>query len=327
MQLQLIRISNLKVHTSLNQLPAFNRAVLTIGSFDGVHHGHLRIIETMKLKGAAINGETVILTFDPHPRITLQKDVSQLRLLTTLAEKTTLIEKAGIDHLVVIPFTLAFAAQQPEEYIANFLVRYFNPAAIIIGYDHRFGLNRAGSIDTLKKMMPVHGYEIVEISPQTISDIAVSSTKVRQALENGELDVACAWLGHPYPLSGTVVHGNKIGTRLGFPTANIAVHNPYKLIPAEGIYAVSTEVKGNHYKGMLYIGRRPTIAGVQNRSIEVHLFDFSGDLYGIFIRLEVHAFLREDIHFGSLEALSRQLETDRQSTLRYFEKYSNHGAG
>lgn len=311
------------VHRDLQRLPAFKHAILTIGSFDGVHIGHQEIIRKMKTLASKIGGETVIITFDPHPRITLKKDADRLKLLTGLDEKVTLLEKYGVDHLIVTPFTKTFSTQSPEAYIRDFLVEHIRPKLIVIGYDHRFGYNRSGNIDTLRFFSSQYDYEVLEISKQSVESITISSTRIRDALLTGHVDLACNWLGHAYPLSGKVIHGQKLGSGLGFPTANIQVLSLAKLIPADGIYAVSLVIENVKKKGMLYIGSRRTVAPDQDRSIEVNIFDFEKNIYGKFIRLFIHSFIRKDEVFISMEALSEQLKQDRQNTLDYFDRIKN----
>jgi riboflavin kinase/FMN adenylyltransferase len=303
----------MKIYRELEQLPIFKNAVLTIGSFDGVHPGHRHIIEEMQREAKKLNGETVLITFYPHPRIALaeQKGAhSDLKLLCALEEKAKLLESSGLDNLVVVPFTKEFSEQSPEDYIESFLVKYFHPAQIVIGYDHRFGKGRSGDIEYLKKYQLKYNYQLLEISKQEVDGIAVSSTKIRNALLNGNVALAAKMLGYNYNLSGTVVHGLHLGRKLGFPTANIKLLDTGKLIPEDGIYAVKVSCVGQSYNGMLYIGSRPSIDTDFGKTIEVNIFDFSDDIYGQKISVEFIDYIRADIKFDSLTDLSAQLEKD-----------------
>lgn len=310
-------------YSDLTQLPDFRNTVLTIGSFDGVHAGHQHILARLREACAARDGECVVVTFEPHPRIVLQPEDQHLRLLTDIEEKADLLARFGVDHLVVAPFTIDFSQQPPEAYVADFLVKKFRPGLLVIGYDHHFGQGRKGDIGLLRKLAPTFGFTVEEIPRQTVDDIAVSSTKIRQALEHGDLATANHLLGHPYPLRGTVVRGDQIGRTLGFPTANLAVASPYKLIPVEGIYAVRAHLGAESFGGMLYIGKRPTVANGLQSVVEVNLFDFDRDIYGQSLTLELLEWLRPDEKFDGLEALTSQLQRDKQAALRVLENFSS----
>lgn len=308
----------MKIHRDFQNLEGIQNAVLTIGSFDGVHRGHQHILQRLQKIAAAVGGETVLLTFDPHPRILLAEqrgEVPNVRLLTTLSEKAQLLEHYGIDHLVVIPFTEKFAAQSPTAYIKDFLVAHFHPKRIVIGYDHRFGKGRVGDIDYLKKFEDSCGYEVIEISKHEVDDIAVSSTKVRKAVGEGDVALAQKLMGHPYRLTGKVISGLKIGRELGYPTANISLDYPYKLIPQDGIYAVLVYYKKQAYKAMLYIGNRPTVDQNLEQTIEVHIFEFDQTIYEEELQLDFIDFLRGDAKFDTLEALQVQLAADQKAAL------------
>jgi len=311
----------MKVHTDLDRLPAFNRAVITIGTFDGVHRGHQQILDTLKREAAAIDGETVIITFHPHPRKVVSSAILGVRLINTLDEKIGLLAQMGIDHLVVVPFTDAFANQEAEDYVASFLVSRFKPASIIIGYDHRFGRDRKGDYLLLEKLAPQYGYKLLEIPKHVLDQIAVSSTRIREDLLDGRLAEAEKLLGYPFFFSGTVVHGDKLGRQLGYPTANIRVTDEEKIIPGNGIYAVYAElpdaggkVVPPRLKGMMSIGFRPTVDG-SKRVIEVNLFDFSAEIYDRQLRVHVIQYLRPEVKFDSLEALVRQIDQDKIDSL------------
>ncbi len=244
-------------HFQLDDLPPFRHAVLTIGSFDGVHRGHQQLLRRIRRMAEARGGESIVITFDPHPRSVLRPDDDSLRLLTTTEEKATYCAEQGIDHLVVVPFTEVFSQQSPAEYIEHFLVHYFSPERIVIGYDHHFGRDRAGNVEFLRYHAAEFGYEVVEIAAQEVNQITVSSTKIRSALREGQVVPARELLGRPYGLSGRVVMGQQIGRTMGYPTANLELLDRLKLIPANGIYAVRAWIGEAWHQGMLYIGDRP----------------------------------------------------------------------
>lgn len=313
----------MEVHRDINNLPFFENAALTIGTFDGVHSGHLQIIHQLKKEALINKGESVIITFDPHPRMVLSQNKSRpsILLLTTLSEKIELLEKEGIDHLVVVPFTLEFSNQSAQEYISDFLVKKFHPKSIIIGYDHRFGNNRAGNYELLEKYQDEYNYEVKEIPEHVLDHVTISSTKIRSALKNGNLKTAKECLGYDYFFEGKVVDGNKLGRTLGYPTANLEIKDNNKLIPENGIYAVnvvigkatvndnSVFIPESFHHGMMSIGIRPTIAD-NRRTIEVNIFDFNEDIYGRVVRVYVKYFLRNEEKFDSMEKLKEQISLD-----------------
>lgn len=310
----------MEIYNDLNKLPKFKNAVVTIGSFDGVHKGHQTILERVKSLARKVGGESVVITFHPHPRLVLFPKDNTLRLINTIDEKVKLLERYGIDKVVVVPFTVEFGEQSADEYIEKFLVGKFNPAHIVIGYDHRFGKNRQGDIHFLKHHADKHGFQVDEITKQEVQEITVSSTQVRKALESGQVGTAANLLGHYFSLTGTVVSGQRIGTNIGFPTANLEIRQQHKLVPPFGIYAVYVHHKGRRYKGMLYIGDRPTLPHLNDKTIEVNIFDFQKDIYGDKIQLELVEFIRSDAPFDGLEALSQQLALDKQSALAVFDR-------
>ncbi len=287
--------------------------MLTIGSFDGVHTGHQKIIERVRQIAQQKEGESVLITFHPHPRLVLAPNTTSLRLLSSIEEKVELLDRYGVDNLVIVPFTQDFLQQTPEEYIQHFLIDKFQPAALVIGYDHRFGRNRQGSIEDLRRYAGAGHFEIIEIQKQEVADIAVSSTKVRQSLSRGDVKTAAQLLNHPFVLTGTVVRGQQIGKTLGFPTANLQIEESHKLIPPIGIYAVKVFHSGQSYGAMLYIGDRPTLAEFHNLTIEVNIFDFDQDIYGQSLKVEFIDHIREDQHFEGLDALRLQLMKDEKS--------------
>ena len=310
----------MNVYHNLNELPAFHNAVITIGSFDGVHTGHQKILARVKQLALENDGESIVIVFHPHPRHVLNPDDNSLKLLTTVNEKALLLDRYGIDNLIVVPFTIKFSQQSPDEYILSFLVALFEPKSIVIGYDHRFGKGRAGDIDYLRKYQKSADFELIEIEKQQVDDIGVSSTKVRAALEEGKVQIAKQLLNHPYTLDGTVIHGQGIGKSLGYPTANISIGNKYKLVPGEGIYAVYVLHHNKRYKGMLYIGRRPTLEQWNNRTIEVNILDFNKNIYGDKLTIEFVKKIRGDKKFTSMEALTQQIDDDKRATIELFDK-------
>lgn len=305
----------MKVYRSLQQLPVFNRAVLTIGTFDGVHLGHQQIIRQLLMEAEETGGESVLISFYPHPRKIVQPD-RHIAELTTLDERIELLKRQGLDNLVVVPFNKEFSEQTAEEYIKDFLVDRFHPALIIIGYDHKFGNNREGDYRLLEQMGERYHYTVKEIPQQLINEVTISSTKIRQALSNGEIETANQLLGYPYFFKGNVIEGNKLGRKLGYPTANLQIQDPDKLVPANGVYAVEAEIEGETrmLKGMMNIGNRPTVDGTR-RSVEVHLFDFDEDIYNRHLKVHVRFHLRNEVKFDGLEKLVEQLHKDKENAL------------
>lgn len=315
----------MQVHRDIKNLPLFENAAITIGTFDGVHTGHVHIIQQLKKEASINEGESVIVTFDPHPRMVLnqKKDQPPIRLLNTLPEKIELLAKHEIDHLVIVPFTLEFSNQSAEEYISDFLVQKFHPKTIIIGYDHRFGNNREGDYHLLEKYQQEYNYKVKEIPEHVLNHVTISSTKIRSALKEGDIDTAKECLGYDYFFEGKVVDGNKVGRTIGYPTANLQIKNPNKLIPENGIYAVNLAiakesvdegeifVPESFHQGMMSIGFRPTIAD-NRRTIEVNIFDFNEDIYGRIVRVYVKYFLRNEEKFDSMEALKKQIALDEK---------------
>lgn len=290
-------------------LPNFRNAVITIGTFDGVHCGHQQIIRHLKQVAQQYEGETVLITFEPHPRLLLGKDAFEL--LSPDTEKYQLLRHFGLDNVAVTAFTPQFSQQTPKAYIADFLVKNFAPRCVVIGYDHRFGQNRVGDFVLLEQLAAQYGFDVAEIPKQLVDDMAVSSTKIRHALHSGNVRLAQHLLGYDYPLHGTVVRGRQLGRTIGYPTANIAVANPLKLVPANGVYAVQVLHNEQKYGGMLNIGTRPTVDGT-NRTIEVHIFDFDEDIYDQTLQVNFVQRLRNEQKFDGLDALIAQLKKDEQ---------------
>lgn len=321
--IQLRTFAAMKVHRNLNDLPQFRNSCITIGSFDGLHCGHQKIIKKVKDLAVAGGGESVVITFHPHPRQIIYPKDNSLRLITTIDEKIALFEKTGIDHLVIVPFSFEFSQQSADEYIQRFLVAKFQPKHIVVGYDHRFGMNRRGDINYLRWHEKSMGYKVVEIQKEEVQSITVSSTKVRDAVERGDVKGAAELLGHFFTLTGKVVKGQQIGQTLGFPTANLQIEEKHKLIPKDGIYAVYANYDGERHKGMLYIGDRPTLKHLNNKTIEVHIFDFNKTIYDDEVQLELVDFIRDDKDLKNLEVLKEQLardEVESKSKLKEAEK-------
>ena len=323
----------MQVHRDISNLPFFKNAVITIGTFDGVHTGHLQIINQLKKEAELVDGETVIITFDPHPRMIISKtDLSKhaIKLLNTLPEKIELLQKQNIDHLVIVPFTLEFSEQSAEEYIKDFLVEKFHPHSLIIGYDHRFGKNRQGDYKLLEAYQSIFNFKVKEIPEHVLHHIIISSTRIRHALEEKDINTANEYLGYPYFFEGNIIEGDKLGRTLGYPTANIEVNDKNKLIPANGVYAVEVSIATDndivhqisyvkHLKGMMNIGVRPTVGGTK-KVIEVNIFDFDKSIYNQTIRVYINYFLRDEIKFNGLDALKEQLSIDKINALKLLNK-------
>ena len=311
----------MKVYTDIDQFGPVKKPFVTTGTFDGVHFGHRVILKKLIKQAKAEGGESVLLTFYPHPRMILFPDDNNLKLLTTQPEKIKLLEKLGIEHLIIIPFTVEFSRMKAFEFVRDILVNKIGVYKLIIGYDHQFGRNREGSLKQLEEYAPMFEFEIEEIPAQDIDTVKISSTKIRNALMQGDIKTADEYLGYEYPISGEVIRGNQIGRSLGFPTANIQYNNHYKLIPANGVYAVEIRVKETTYKGMMNIGRRPTLndhdAGM---TLEVNIFNFDENIYGKVITVLLRRRIRDEIKFKNLEALSAQLEKDNAKIKKYFKE-------
>ncbi|MGN6417444.1 MAG: bifunctional riboflavin kinase/FAD synthetase [Pseudobacter sp.] len=308
----------MKVYHSTEQMPAFRNAVVTIGTFDGVHIGHQQILAQLKQEAARIQGETVIITFHPHPRKVVAAGQTPVFLINTIGEKIELLEKNGIDNLVIVPFTEEFARQTPEEYCEHFLIEKFHPHTVIIGYDHRFGQGRKGDYKLLEVYSDKLGFELKEIPAHVINESTVSSTRIREAILNGEIGLAKSLLGYDFFFEGKVVEGNKLGRTLGYPTANLQVAIEEKLVPGNGVYAVTVALPdGTQKNGMMNIGVRPTVDG-KKRMIEVNIFDFDKDIYGSTLRVYVKKYLRGEKKFDGLDALKQQLTMDKSASLAYF---------
>lgn len=307
----------MQVHYDIEQLPVFRNAIITIGTFDGVHMGHRQIIDKLKTEAKSQNGETVIITFHPHPRKVVSSAILGIRLINTLTERIDLLAQLGIDHLVVVPFTDAFANQAAEDYIKDFLVDKFHPHTIIIGYDHRFGRDRMGDYRLLEKKAVEYNYYLKEIPKHILENISISSTNIRQAILHNDIATADKLLGYDFFFSGKVIHGDKLGRKLGYPTANLKINDEEKIIPGNGIYAVYAQPEGysEKLKGMMSIGFRPTVDG-KKRVVEVNIFDFDKEIYDQTLKVFVKKYLREEVKFNGLDELVKQIDQDKVDSLK-----------
>lgn len=304
----------MKIYHSPGDFTRLPFAVVTSGTFDGVHLGHRKILDRVKEIAARHQGETVVITFWPHPRLVLKPEEQTLKLLNTFEEKAELLKEQGIQHLVRIPFTKEFSQLSSLEFVHRILIDAIGTRKLVIGYDHHFGKNREGSFELLRANAPQLGFDVEEIPAQDIDHVTVSSSKIRRALESGDVTTASHFLGRSYSITGLVVKGDKLGRVMGYPTANISIESHFKLVPADGIYAVRVLHGDRRYGGMLYIGNRPTVAGIK-RSIEVNIFDFDSDIYGETLTVTFERLLRTDSKFRDLEALKQQLHLDKQLAL------------
>ncbi|MGV3538977.1 MAG: bifunctional riboflavin kinase/FAD synthetase [Rufibacter sp.] len=305
----------MNVIRELSQFPALPHAVVTSGTFDGVHVGHQKILARLTEMARQCNGQSVVITYWPHPRTVLNPNDDSLRLLSTIEERIEALENFGVDYLLILPFTKEFAQLTSEEYIQQILLTTLQTKKLVIGYDHRFGKNREGGFEYLQQNASRYGFEVEEIPRQDIDEVGVSSSKIRTALEKGDVETAARYLGRPYTLTGKVVEGKKLGRTLGYPTANLQPYDRLKLVPAIGIYAVLVKTGLGEFKGMLSIGTNPTVNGT-SQTIEVNLFDFDADLYGQDITLSFMAYMRAEEKYDSLEELIQQLHRDKEHALQ-----------
>ena len=311
----------MQVYQGIEDFTRLEKAIVTTGTFDGVHLGHQKILNRLCSHAKEQNGESVLLTFWPHPRLVLDPDYD-LKLLTTFDEKVELLRAAGVEHLIKIHFTEAFSNLTADEYIRKVLVEAIGTVKLIVGYDHRFGKGRHGDFEKLVKEGVVHGFEVEEIPKQELDDIAISSTRIRETLANGKIHEGNEYLGRPYMIEGEVIQGDRLGRTIGYPTANIKMLDSHKLVPCDGSYAVRVHLEGIAYDGMINIGFRPTLNGT-TRSIEAHLFDFDNDIYGHILKVEFIRLIRREEKFESMEALRTQLEKDRASALDILANSTN----
>lgn len=309
----------MRVYRSLDELPEIRNAIVTQGTFDGVHIAHKVIIDRVKELAQQQGGETVLMTFDPHPRMVLFPDDHGLKLLTTLDEKIIALEQEGIDHLIVIPFTKDFSNQSSLQFIRDIVVNKIGTKVLVIGYDHRFGKNREGTFEHLKEFAPIYGFDVVEIPELDVDEVAISSTRIRKALEAGDVVMASKYLGRYFEVSGKVMRGKQLGRTIGYPTANIKIEDPNKQLPADGVYAVQVFFNNHWFNGMMNMGYRPTVDG-KTHAIEVHLFDFNADLYDQTITIRYVDKLRDEMKFNGLDELKNQLEKDKLHAIAVLQK-------
>jgi riboflavin kinase / FMN adenylyltransferase len=304
-----------KVDSSIDEFPGLPNAIVTIGTFDGVHTGHQHIISRLVDLADEEKGETVLLTFFPHPRMVLQPEDNDLKLITTMKEREELLRSYGIDHLIIQPFSKEFSRISATEFVRDVLIKKIGTKTLVIGYDHHFGRNREGSYKDLEEMAPIYKFRLEEIPEHVIDHIAVSSTKIRNSLFSGDVKTANTLLGHDFSLRGTVIRGEQFGKTLGFPTANLEITENYKLIPADGIYAVMIDLEEEKYKGMLYIGNRPALNG-KYKSIEVNIFNLDKDIYGKTLQVYLKDRIRGDMYFSDINQLKEKMKEDQRNATK-----------
>lgn len=300
----------MKIYTNLDDINLIKKPVLTIGTYDGVHLGHQKIINYLNLKAKQIGGESVVFTFHPHPRMVLHPEDHNLELIQTIEERTKKLEKAGVDHLIIFPFSKEFSRLTAVEFIRDILVNQIGIHTLVVGYDHQFGRNREGTMQHLEELAPIYNFEIEEISAFMKDEVKISSTKIRNSLQIGDIEEALKYLGSPFELTGKVIKGDQIGNTISYPTANIHLLENYKLIPSNGVYAVKVRVDDSEYSGMLNVGHRPTISDQGEKRIEVNIFDFSKDIYGQTVTLKFVKLIRSEKTFTNLDELKIQLKKD-----------------
>ena len=305
----------MKIIKDLSNYKSFQKSFVTIGTFDGVHIGHQKVIKNLICSASGNNVASVLFTFFPHPRMVLQKE-SDIELINTIDERIQLLEKLGLEIMVIQEFTTEFSKYSALHFVENLLVGKLNLAKLIIGYDHQFGKNREGDFEQLTNYGSTYGFSVEKIQQLDIDSITVSSSKIRTALKNGEIEKANRFLGYNFMLTGKVVKGENLGKKIGFPTANLNIAESYKLIPKTGAYIVSSKIEGKTIYGMMNIGYRPTVSG-KNQTIEIHFFDFNDDLYGVQIQVDVIKFLRDEQKFESVEALKNQLQKDKEKVVKF----------
>lgn len=309
----------MKEHKGAHNFNSDQHTVVTIGTFDGVHVGHQKIIERLVNTARAGNLESAILTFFPHPRMVLQKDAN-IKLINTIKERKEILEKTGVDHLIIHPFTQQFSRLTAKEFVRDILVNKLKAKKVIIGYDHRFGRNRTADINDLKDFGKEFGFEVEEISKQDIEEVAVSSTKIRKALLEGAVEQANSYLSYPFSLAGTVVKGRGLGKEFGYATANLEVEEDYKLIPQNGVYVVRSVIEGKTFYGMMNIGTNPTVGGTE-KSIETHFFELEMDLYGKYLSIELLTRIRDEKKFENVEGLKEAMKQDETFSIQFIKDH------
>jgi len=308
----------MRIFEGIESLGEIKNPVVTIGTFDGVHLGHQKIIEQLNLEAEKIGGESVLLTFDPHPRIVLFPENHNVKLIQTLEEKFQVLEKFNLKNVVVVPFTKQFSELSAIDFVEQILVGNLKAKKVVIGYDHQFGRNREGNIEFLKSVSGKYGFEVIEISAKSIDEINISSTKIRDSLLRGDMDMAKLYLSRPYEISGTVVKGNQLGRTIGFPTANVKINSDLKLIPNNGVYAVRLKIDGKMHFGVMNIGTKPTVNRSEEKSLEVFIFDFNSEIYGNLITLFFDKHIRNEHKFANLEELKKAISNDEINCRSYY---------
>jgi riboflavin kinase/FMN adenylyltransferase len=314
------KVSELKVYYSLEEVPPIKNPVITLGTFDGVHLGHQKIIDFLNKSAKRVNGESVLFTFHPHPRTVLHPDDHNLELIQNIDKRIQRLEEAGIKHLILHPFTIDFSRMTATEFVRNILVNQLNVKVMTIGYNHHFGKNREGDIELLRELSPVYNFEVEEIPAFRQNDLSISSTKIRNAIKTGDIKTANAFLGTPFSFSGKVIEGDQIGGELGYPTANIGEIADIQITPASGAYAVKAKINSDSFDGMMNIGTRPTVTNSKEQRIEVHLFDFKGDLYGKDIEVILIDKIRDERSFDNRDELINQLGKDEVNCRRILDR-------
>jgi riboflavin kinase / FMN adenylyltransferase len=311
----------LKVYHSVDEIPEIKNPVITLGTFDGVHQGHQEIIQLLKQSAERVEGETVLFTFHPHPRMVLHPNDHNLELIQTIEQRIKRLEEAGIQHLILHPFSLGFAKLSATEFVRNILVNKLNVKVLTIGYNHHFGKNREGNIELLRELSAVYNFEVQEIPAIRRGKLSISSTKIRQAIRDGDITTANAYLGASFCFTGSIKEGDKVGSKIGYPTANISDIAETQLLPALGVYVVKVKLNNKMYGGMMNIGYRPTVSKNGEQKIEVNIFDFNEDIYGMEIEVHVIAKMREEKSFSSLDELKNQLSKDETNSRRILDQF------
>jgi riboflavin kinase/FMN adenylyltransferase len=309
-----------RIYKGIEDLGAFENSVVTIGTFDGVHLGHQKILSRLNNLAKENAGESILFTFYPHPRMVVFPENHNLKLIQTIDEKIDALRDFGLDNLIIYPFTKEFSRLTAFEFVRDILVEKLKVKTLVIGYDHQFGRNREGDLEFLKESAKIFDFNVEEISAEEVQEVNVSSTKIRQSLLNGEIERTNEFLGRSFQCSGVVVEGQKIGRTIGFPTANIDLNNQHKILPKDGVYAVRAEINGIFYNGMMNIGFNPTVLSKESteKKIEVHLFDFDADIYGEHMAVFLYRYIRNEKTFSNLEALKSQLKYDSKEVRNFF---------
>lgn len=309
-----------RIYKGIDELGEFKNSVVTIGTFDGVHKGHQKILSRLNKLADEISGESILFTFYPHPRMVVFPDNHNLKLIQTIDEKIDALEKLGLDNLIIYPFTKAFSRLTAFEFVRDILVEKLKVKTLVIGYDHQFGRNREGDLEFLKETAKIFDFKVEEISAEEVQEVNVSSTKIRQSLLEGDIEKTNGFLGRPFRYSGVVVEGQKIGRTIGFPTANIEIKNQHKILPKDGVYAVRVQIGGALIDGMMNIGMNPTVLAKESleKKVEVHLFDFNTEVYGEHVAVFLYRYIRKEKTFSNLEALKSQLNDDSKKVRNFF---------